>query len=106
MVEVRRLAAGRPLRVATRSSSSGRRSCFTGESNNAQQVFAQRVRIDFLKLPAYVVDQPGKFLVGNQREDGESCAHLPGVEVNRADGPRSGQHLEDRRADRRSARIA
>ena len=48
----------------------------------------------------------GELLVRDQREDGEAGAHLAGVEVDGADRPRGGQHLEHRGADGRRACVA
>jgi hypothetical protein len=105
LVEVGRLAA--PGFTAS-PGVAGRRPCgrLTGKSNDAEQIFAQRVGVDLLELAANVVDQPGEFLVRDQREDREAGAHLAGVEVDGADRPRGGQHLEHGGADGRRAGVA
>ena len=62
--------------------------------------------IDLLKFLAHVAHQARKFLIRREREDGESGAHLTCVEVDGADGPRNGQHLQHCRTDGRRAGIS
>jgi hypothetical protein len=86
-----------------------RRGCgrgLAGHGDDAHQIFAQGVGVDLLELFADIAHEAGELFIRGQGDDNEAGADLACVEVDGADSPRGGQHIEHSGADRGGAGVA
>ena len=108
LIEVGGLAAGAGPRRAFRRGGFGGRHflAFGGIGDDRQEVLLEGVGRDLLQLSADLAHDARQLFIGDQRQDGEAGADARGPEVDRADGPGLREHLQQRRAQGRRARVA
>jgi hypothetical protein len=79
---------------------------FAGCLGNLLEVFAQAVRVDLLEFAADLAHHARQIFVRSQRQNGEAGADLARAIVDRAQRPGLGQHITQRGAQRRVARVS
>ncbi len=109
LVEIGRLATDGLGRIARACGGTNRRAaggCLLRERQDAHQILAQSIGIDLLEFLADVLHQPRKLFVRSQGQHTESGANRAGIEIDGANGPCRGEHLQHRGADGGCARVA
>ena len=61
--------------------------------HDGEKIFSQRLSVDLLEFLADIAHHPRQFIVAGKGEHGEASTNLACVVLDRAQGPRFGQHL-------------
>ena len=79
---------------------------FRRTGNDVPEIFVECLSTNFLKLACNFAHQPRKISRTRNRENAETGANLRGPEIDRADRPRFGEHVRERRTERGSAGVS